>query len=264
MSSNKGSIMYRQKKYDIGSYLEVEIFPFPEQKKPYDRARRQKESSPAQKNLNTKKSQRYFNRLVHTNFHEGDLFIDLTFDEKNIPENRQGVIRAVKNYIARLRRYRKKNGLPELKYIYVVSNSDEFGNKKRLHVHMIINDMDRDAAEKLWGLGYCDTDRLQFNEYGVTGKVLYMARQAKGERTWAASRNLKKVSVVVSDKAVSRAKAEKMERNPEDRSFFEKLYPGWTFTDCIVEHQDEEGLKRGTSFLVRMRKEPKKGPKSLG
>ena len=100
--------MYRQKKYDMGSYLEIEIFPFPEHTKPYDRARKQKESSPAQKNLNTKKSQRHFNRLVHTNFHEGDLFIDLTFDERNIPQNRQGVIREVKNYIARLRRYRKR------------------------------------------------------------------------------------------------------------------------------------------------------------
>lgn len=250
--------MYRQKKYDMGLFMEVEIFPFPENKKPYARARKQKESSPAQKKLNNKKSQRHLNRLVHTNFHEGDLFIDLTLDEKNIPENRQGVIRLVKNYIARLRRYRKKQGLPELKYIYVVSDSDGFERKKRLHVHMIINAMDRNVAEELWGHGYCDTDRLQFNEYGVTGKVIYMARQAKGERTWAASRNLKKVSVVISDKAITRAKAEKMERTPEDRNLFEKLYPGWIFTDCIVEYQDEEGLKRGTSFLVRMRKEKNK------
>ena len=188
--------MYRQKKYDMGEYLEVEIFPFEENRRPYKRAKKTKESSPAQKKLNSKKSQRYFNRLVHTNFHKGDLFIDLTFDEKNIPENRKGVIRHVKNYINRLRRYRKRHGLPELKYIYVVSDSDDYGNKKRLHVHMIINAMDRDTAEELWGHGYCDTDRLQFNEYGVTGKVIYMARQAKGERTWAGSRNLEKVSVV--------------------------------------------------------------------
>lgn len=119
---------------------------------------------------------------------------------------------------------------------------------------MIINEMDRDAAEKLWGKGYCDTDRLQFNEYGVTGKVMYMARQVKGERTWAGSRNLEKVEVITSDKAITRTKAEKMERNPEDRAFFEKLYPGWTFTDCIVEYPDDEGLKRGASFFIRMRK----------
>ena len=48
---------------------------------------------------------------------------------------------------------------------------------------------------------------------------------------------------------------EVIERNPEDRAFFEKLYPGWTFTDCIVEYPDDNGLKRGTSFFIRMRKE---------
>lgn len=246
--------MYRQKKYITGDFLELEIFPMPLNTKPYSKARREKETTPAQKRLNDKKSMRHFNRIVHKNFKENDLFIDMTFDEKNIPENRAGVIRAVKNYIARLKRWRKRNGLSELKYLYVVSNSDEFGNKKRLHVHMIINEMDRDAAEKLWGKGYCDTDRLQFNEYGVTGKVMYMARQVKGERTWAGSRNLEKVEVITSDKAITRTKAEKMERNPEDRAFFEKLYPGWTFTDCIVEYPDNEGLKRGASFFIRMRK----------
>lgn len=249
--------MYREKKYIMGDYMEAEIFVLPERVKPFSRAKKVKESSPAQKKLNSKKAERYFNRLVHTNFEKGDLFIDLSFDENNLPENRAGVIRAVRNYIARLRRWRKKHGLSQLKYIYVVSDSDQFGNKKRLHVHMIINAMDRDAAEQLWGKGYCDTDRLQFNEYGVTGKVLYMARQAKGERTWTGSQNLQKPTPIVSDKAVTRAKAEKMERNPENREFFEKMYPGWTFTDCLVEYMDEEGLKRGTSFLVRMRKEKK-------
>lgn len=246
--------MYRQKKYIMGDYLEAEIFVLPERVKPFSRAKKIKESTPAQRKLNNKKAERYLNRLVHTNFGKGDLFIDLSFDESHLPKDRAGVIREVKNYIARLRRYRKKHNLPELKYIYVVSDSDQFGNKKRLHVHMIINDMDRDAAEEIWGRGYCDTDRLQFNEYGVTGKVLYMARQAKGERTWSGSQNLKKPEAIVSDKAITKAKAEKMERNPEDRAFFEKLYPGWTFTDCIVEEMDDDGLKRGTSFLIRMRR----------
>lgn len=249
--------MYREKKYIMGDYMEAEIFVLPERVKPFSRAKKVKESTPAQKKLNDKKSERFFNRKVHLNFKKGDLFVDMSFDEEHLPENRDGVVREVRNFIARLRRYRKKHGLTPLKYIYVVSNSDQFGNKKRLHVHMIINQMDRDAVEQLWGKGYCDTDRLQFNEYGVTGKVLYMARQVKGERTWCCSQNLENPTPIVSDKAITRAKAEKMERNPEDRAFFEKLYPGWTFTDCLVEEMDEEGLKRAASFLIRMRKEKK-------
>lgn len=251
--------MYRQKKYIMNNYLEAEIFVRPERCKPFSRARKEKESTPAQRKLNSKKSERYFNRLVHLNFVPGDLFIDLTFDEAHLPRDRKGVIREVKNYIARLRRYRKRNGLSPLKYIYTVSSHDEFGNKKRLHVHMIINEMDRDAAEQLWAKGYADTDRLQFNEYGVTGKVLYMARQEKGERTWAGSLNLEKPTAIISDKAITRSKAERMERNPEDREFFEKMFPGWTFTDCIVEQIDDDGLKREVSFFIRMRKEKRPG-----
>lgn len=248
--------MYRQKKYIMKEYMEVEIFPLPENVKPYKRAKKITGTSPAQKRLNDKKAIRYFNRLVHTNFDENDLFVDLTFNNENLPANRDDAIRIVKNYIARIRRLRKRKKLSEMKYVYVTSDSDDMGNKKRLHIHMIMNGgLDRDEVEKTWNCGYCQTDRLQPNEYGVTGKVMYMARQSKGDRMWSASKNLEKPVAIVSDKAISRGKAEAMERNPEDRAFFEKLYPGWTFTDCIVEYPDDDGLKRGTSFLIRMRKE---------
>ena len=254
--------MYRQKKYIMKNYMEVEIFPLPEKVKPYPRAKKIAGTSPAQKRLNDKKAVKYFNRLVHTNFDHNDLFVDLTFNNENLPANRDEAMRTVKNYIARIRRLRKKKDLNELKYIYVISDCDDMGNKKRLHVHMIMNGgLDRDEIEKTWHYGYCQTDRLQPNEYGVTGKVMYMARQSKGDRMWSASKNLEKPVAIVSDKAISRGKAETMERNPEDRAFFEKLYPGWTFTDCTVEYPDDDGLKRGTSFFIRMRKEIKWTPK---
>ena len=223
--------MYRQKKYIMKNYMEVEIFPVPEKVKPYKRAVRETGTSPAQKKLNDKKAVKYLNRLVHTNFDEQDLFVDLTFNEKNLPKDRKDAQRVVRNYIDRLRRARKKEGLNEIKYIYVISDSDEFGNKKRLHVHMIMNGgLDRDKIEKTWHCGYCD-------------------------RMWSSSKNLKKPVAIVSDKAITKAKAAAIERNPEDRAFFEKIFPGWTFTDCTVEYPDDEGLKRGTSFLIRMRKE---------
>lgn len=259
--------MYRQKKYILKKYLEIEVFLMPEKTKPFSKAKKIQETSPAQKKLNNKKSIKYFNRLIHKNFDENDLAVDLTFDEKHLPANRAEAIRKVKNYIERVRRKRRKLGLPELKYVHVISDSDEFRNKKRLHVHMFMNGgLNRDEIEKLWKEGYCQTDRLQPNEYGFTGKVMYMARQSKGDRMWASSKNLEKPVAIVSDKAITRSKAEAMERNPEDRAFFEKLYPGWTFTDCVVEYPDDDGFKRGTSFFIRMRKEeqwtPKKRKKS--
>lgn len=133
---------------------------------------------------------------------------------------------------------------------------------------MIINDMDRDVAEKKWGKGTANTDRLQFNESGVTGKSLYMARQSKGDRSWGSSTNLAKPEAIVSDKKIKRSQLEHMAAQPDDRLYIEKIMNGknreWTFTDCIVERDGKQmtisgvitdnGIGNGTSLLIRARK----------
>lgn len=252
--------MFRQKKYICANFMDAEIFTRAKNEKKFKRAKKVKESSSAQKNLNNKKAQRYFTRLIHLNFNEQDLYIDISYDKEHMPESREEAYRDVKKYLDRIRYWRKKNGLPPLKYIYVISDIDKDGNKARIHHHIIVNDMDRDVAERLWGKGYANTDRLQFDEHGVTGKSLYMARQAKGEKSWGSSKGLKRPEPKVSDKAITRADAERIKRNPEDREFFEKKYPGWIFTDCKVTEDDING----TSFYIRMRRydpKPKKTKK---
>lgn len=248
---------YREKKYECGNFLETEVFIKVDREKMYKRSTKVKESTPAQKNLNDKKSKRYFVRLVHLNFTEDDLYVDLTYDRENIPETKEGIIKDIRNYIARLRRARKKVGLPPLKYIYVISNTDNNGNKVRYHVHMIINNMDRDQAEQIWGKGTANTDRLQFNEYGVEGKSIYMTNQAKGDKSWSSSIGLKKPEPKVRDSRLLNKHIARMENNPEDRAFFERLYPGWVFTTCIVERENDngEGMLR---FLIKMRRYPDK------
>ncbi|MCI9597909.1 MAG: hypothetical protein HFE75_11570 [Firmicutes bacterium] len=264
MSSNKSGVhpkntegekMIRQKRYECGAYMDIEIFYISDRMKEIKRERKEKESSPAQKQLNDKKAKRYLTRMVHLNFSEGDLYVDLTFDNENLPKDRKGVQKEIRNYIARLKRHRKKNGLPELKYVYVISDVDQDGNKARYHAHMIINGMDRDVAEEKWGKGYANADRLQFNEAGVTGKVLYIARQGKGEKTWSGSANLKKPEPKVTDRKIKPRHMERMKNDPEDREFFERLYPGWTFTDCVIE--DSQDRVNGTGVYIRMRKHEK-------
>lgn len=248
--------MLRQKVYETGNFCEIEIFNVSDLCKKYKRTKKVKESTPAQKRLNNKKAQRHFVRKVHLNFTQKDLYIDLTYDGENIPTSRDRILRDIQNYVKRLKRARRKLGITEpLKYIYVISNIDNNGNKVRYHIHMIINSMDRDTAEKTWGKGRANTDRLQYNEYGVEGKSLYMARQASGEKAWGSSANLKQVEAKVKDdrRELTPKKLEDMERCPEDREIFEKLYPGWTFTECIIERENEEGF--GTrKFLIKMRK----------
>ena len=261
--------MIRAKTYITGNYMEVEVFNLPSNKKPFKRQRKKRESTPAQKNLNDKKSQRYLVRLVHNNFTEKDLYLDLTYDKESIPDSKEEILKDVRNYIKRLQRYRKKNGLSKLKYIYVISNCDQLGNKVRYHVHMIINDMDRDVAEQKWGKGRANTDRMQFNETGVVGKTLYMARQAKGNRSWNCSINLKKPEAIISDHKISHRQLEHMANMPDDRIFIEKIINGkkyeWTFTDCLVEYDgrqmimdglipDESGFGFGISLMIRARR----------
>lgn len=254
---------YREKKYICKLFMEAEVFIKPEGEKAYKRSTKVNESSQKQKNLNNKKAKRYLVRLVHLNFTEEDIYVDLTYDQENIPLTRGEILKDVKNYLARLRRARKKAGLPPLKYIYVISNTDNNGNKIRYHVHMLINSMDRDQAEKLWGKGTANTDRLQFNEYGVEGKSLYMANQSKGDKSWGSSIGLIKPEARVKDGRLKPKEIARMENNPEDRAFFEKLYPGWVFTDCIVERENEEG--EGTlRFLIKMRRYPKRGGSRVG
>lgn len=248
--------MLRQKIYETGNFCEIEIFRVSDRCKKFKRTKKVKESTPAQRKLNDKKSQRHFIRLVHLNFSQKDLYVDLTYDGESIPDTREEILKDIRNYVKRLKRIRKKMGIiEELKYIYVISNIDENGNKVRYHVHMIINDMDRDAAEQAWGKGRANTDRLQYNEYGVEGKSIYMCRQADGERAWGSSTNLKKVEAKIKDnrRELTKKKIELMEKCPEDRELFEKLYPGWTFTTCIIERENEEGLGM-TKFLIKMRK----------
>ena len=249
--------------------MEVEVFNLPSNTKPFKRRRKSKESTPAQKNLNNKKAKRYLTRLVHNNFTPKDLYVDLTYDGENIPDTKEEILKDVRNYIKRLQRYRKKNNLSKLKYIYVISNADQLGNKVRYHVHMIINDMDRDVAEQKWGKGRANTDRMQFDETGVVGKTLYMAGQAKGDRSWNCSTNLKKPEAIVSDHKISRRQLEHMASMPDDRQFIEKIINGrkynWTFTDCLVEYDGRQimmdglipsdaGFGCGISLMIRARR----------
>lgn len=254
----------------MNGYMEMEIFHVSGKKK-VGRARKMKDTMPAQRKINDKNSKKFFSRLVNTNFTSGDLTIDLTYSNRHLPSSREEVRRDVRNYIEKLKRVRKKEGLPQIKYIYVISNSDQYGNEARWHVHMFVNTMDRDIAENKWTKGTANAGKLHPNEYGITGKAMYVAKQKKGERSWSASTNLKRPEALVSDHKVSRRQLEHIADSPDDRRFIERMINGknhiWTFTDCIVEYDGRqmiidglsqvEGLHNGISVMIRARNEVK-------
>lgn len=261
--------MIRSKKYITGNYMEMEVFTLPRGTRPIRRQKRIRETAPAQKRLNDKRARRYLVRITHMNFSKNDLALDLTFDNQHLPKDREGVQKEVRNYLKRLQRVRKANNLPEMKYIYVISNRDQEGREARWHVHMCLSGMDRDIAEAKWGKGMANASHLQFTETGVEGRVIYMMRQAAaGERRWSGSQNLQKPEAIVSDHKISKAQQDHMALAPDDRAYIEKIINGrkkrqWILTDCSVECDGRQvtmdGIPTengfgGVSLLIRARR----------
>lgn len=281
--------MIRAKKYITGDYMEIEVFNVSSKKRTFKRARKMKESTPAQKKLNDKKSHRRFVRLVNANFGKKDYTGELKISDEHVNATREELIHEFKLFIERVRRlWRKQYGDKPFKYIYVISNhrGDDTDSKARPHIHFFMTGgLDRDAIEKKWRWGFSNIDRLQMNEYGATGKALYMARQSKSVRSWGGSQNLIKPEPIVSDRMISKRQMEKIASFADDgryienaldtvirgydaAEYIEKTVNGrnkrrWTFTDCLVEFDgrqlswfgEDTGEGMGYSLLIRMRLE---------
>lgn len=264
--------MIRRKRYITGNYMEIELFNLSPLKKPFDRAKRIKESTPAQKNLNDKKSRKQFRRILHANFTKKDLAVHLTFDDEHLPETERDAIRLIGNYIRVIRRMwdKKFPGKP-FKYVYVFSDiaGDGSGEVVRKHFHVIMSGgLVRDDIEDKWKYGFANADRLRFTETGIEKLANYMLDQACGKRRWKGSNNLIKPEAIVSDRAISRSDMEKIRRNPEDASLIKKivnkgLSGKWDLTKCEITFDGRElfgseidsGEGNGIAILIRMRKE---------
>ena len=77
----------REKKYKCGEYLEVELYHISKKEQKKSRKRKKKESRKEQKNLNDKNARKKLRRILNANFTKKDLFVHLTYDNKNLPTN---------------------------------------------------------------------------------------------------------------------------------------------------------------------------------
>lgn len=262
--------MIRRKRYITGNYMEIELFNLAPNRKPFDRARRIKESTPAQKNLNDKKSRKQFRRILHLNFTRKDLALTLTFDDNNLPESEKDALRMINNFIRAIRRmWDKRFPMKPFKYIYVFSETDgETGEVKRKHFHLIMSGgLDRDEIENKWKYGYANADRLRFSEAGIEPLAEYMIRQASGKRRWKGSNNLIKPEPITSDRANTKSDIEKIRRDPENEALIQKLINkgikgNWILTKVEITKDGRElfgseidtGEGQGVAILIRMRR----------
>ncbi len=251
-----GRTVQRERRIYHGNYLDVHVFPV--FRKAGKRCKRYRESSDVQKKLNQRYRENRLTFMIHQNFTREDLEIGLGFDDEHLPDTYEEVQRAIRNYIRRIKRYRKKLGLPELKYIYVIERGKTNG---RWHAHMILSGgVDRDTLEKMWGQGYAHTYRLEFDDEGLKGLARYKVKEPETEleaiekkvRRWAASKNLNPPKIPKDrDGFISKQTTKDIREGNVTEREIERLYPGYTVT--AVEPLFNN-INAGEYLTIRLRK----------
>lgn len=251
---DKDIMKYRIKTIKSGEMLECEIYPLWITNKRGKRKDKMNSTRLAQKNLNDKNTKKHIIRLTNTNFTSEDIWATFTYDKEHLPEDDDQANKNMQNYLRRVKRYIKKNDLPDLKYIYVTEyEDDEKKGKKRVHHHIVMNLRDRDAAEKIWDKGgRTHSRRLQPDDYGLEGLARYITKDFKSSKRYTTSKNLIKPTVSIADSKMTRKKAEKIAKKPDmANDIFQKLYPNYQFKDLSIKYSD---FVSGAYLYVRMRK----------
>ncbi|MGN0777730.1 MAG: hypothetical protein ACI4MJ_01150 [Aristaeellaceae bacterium] len=251
-----GKLGYRTKTTKAGPMLEFDIYPIYGRQQDRQARKALGQATPERmRQVNLYNARRRVIQLANANFGPRDIHLTLTYAQA--PDYSQAQ-KDVRNFLARVRRIRRKVGLPELKYIYAIEDNQN-GKKARLHVHMLMNGgVAREQLEQLWAKGYANADRLQPDENGLAAIARYIIKQGEREggsrRKWCASKNLKKPKVRVSDTKLSNSRVKKLARQlpMEAQEVLGKVYPGYAYVACEVYFSDRmDGVYiRGTMRRV--------------
>ena len=249
-----GAMGYRRRTTVSGPRLDAEVYPVFGRKMRAELRRAKKQlgsewhTSDAQRRANAERSRIKLIQLVEANFTEKDLAIGLDYaGGAPTPER---VDKDLTNFFAKIRRRRRREGLPELKYIAAIGG-DEMPSPgysgKRPHVHVIMNGgIDRDEIEKLWGHGHANADRLQPRDEGLGGIATYFTKQMqdrapkKGVKKYRPSRNLIHPEPRAIDAKMPNSRVRRIAYDFENQAklVMEKLYPGYVFQDIVVKFSD--------------------------
>ena len=247
-----GQMGYRTITTMAGDILVAEIFPA------WGKERRRKVRA-AKKNLTPERIRRYnterakfrLELMMDENFTSEDQSLTLTYTEK---PTEYEIRKDVKNFIERIRRERRKRGLPEMKYIYAIE-SEKDGKSKQLHCHIVMSGgIERKEVEQIWrkgsqARGFANCDELQPEKEGLRKLAFYIydqnrgKEQAKGKRHYSCSKNLREPKFRSSMSRVSNAKVRRMAKdfNGVAKPIMEKVYPGFEFVRGLRFQEDETG-----------------------
>ena len=268
--SNANVGAYRTKTVKAGEYLYVSCYPLiaqmqkREQDKALEMLRHEKRIGRLMvyARHNNKQRMLRFEQLVHANFGKGDFHVTCTYGpiEYGMPNteadyrDREQAKKDVRNYIARVKRLLKRHGcnVDEFRWIAVTVTKEYDKEAMRPfpdfhHHHLLMHGIPeelRGEVERLWPFGYCNADRLQPDDKGISAVANYIARQegsangshAPGEKSYTGSRNLKKPAVTTSDSKISRRRAAQIADDVRGNAWeiFGKIYPGYRLVEQPV------------------------------
>ena len=238
-----GRMAYRRSVTLAGDRMDCEIYPvFGREDEKKKRAAKKNITPEKQTRLNRERAARHLIQLADANFTAKDIHLTLTYKkETTLPACKKDV----RNFLLRVKRYREKLGMPELKYIYTIEGRRELSKGlpvARIHVHMLMNGgVSRERLEEMWEMGYANADRLQPNEHGLEEISRYIIKEAQTGKMYSASRNLtqplkRKTDAETSNRMVKRIV---MDFRSEAKTVMEKLYPAYRFVDCHVYYSDQ-------------------------
>ena len=227
-----GGMHYCTKTEKAGDTLVLTVYPILGRS---DRAKaeaaRKAMSRERQTRYNRERARRRLALLMDANFGRNDLHVTLTY--RGTPPDYEQARKDVRNYLRAVKRMREKAGLPEMKYIYVLEEEGGDGEKRRIHVHlMMTGGVSREALEEKWGRGYANCDRLQPEEgTGLLELARYFTKvtMEKHRRAWSASKNLRQPRTTVSRTRMSNARVRRLcqEMPGNEAEILGKLYPGY-------------------------------------
>jgi len=260
MFTYRKKMVYALKEIRAGEQLEAEIYPqFRSMDEVPEEGRSvKKDNSRAQKNLNDKNARKYVERLINRNFTNRDIWITLTFDDAHLPPDGDidAAIKIIRNYFKRINYRRRKLGLGNAKYVYVIEY-DPYADI-RWHYHIVMDGaLDMDTVEKCWKQGSRnEVRRLQKDENGLSGLSRYIVKdkyRIKSEKRWNSSKGLKDPDIrVVHSKQPEKGKGNyrKIEKFVKDmvknqnriEDQMKKWYPEYDFTNAAVYYNDFNGM----------------------
>lgn len=239
----KSNGVYRVKVYSCGEYMDFygyQVFQVPPSCRSGKRVRR-KPTRKMQEKLNWRHAAEKLTRILNTNFTEDDLSLTLTFREN--PINDEAAKKAIQKFLRKIR-YRFKKLERELKYVWQLEKS----KKGRYHIHMVLTGgIDRDELEKLWGNGYANSKRLQFDQHGLAALSRYIGKSCVDSeeervtyRSYNGSKNLIDPEPEISDSKI-RSRKRMQELADMDWNLWHELYPEYEVADLYSYTSEDYG-----------------------